>query len=400
MATSKHNSDTSFPALEANRDTEIQDSNPFQTQLNDGEPSTLPQDSIESKNKLINLLIDNVRKENYLPVLFVGAPGSGKTQVFTSLMTYFRKSGGEQRNPNHASVTLGPPLIDTDTRYGKEAWKRAESHFNRMISGAVSGKADAATNISDPFIIPVHLEAIVNGNPILQKFAFIETNGEWFQTNSKQIDGEFYQPLKPEILTLFKKFGDSSGIAIIYTAPCDVTNDSMQQLSNKVFQDKLKEADESIYAGLSKYIENRSRRDKDKHIFLLTKWDSVKNLKGFSDRINLNEFDQHKILTMSADDSVRLAKHIVSELFPNSFNLFNGAAIAKEDEQRVFLPYSAGLFDGNIISTVVSDNKQDRFIKSLWNVLMEAAGHHDPVFPPDKKIKIPLYKRILNIIFG
>ena len=71
---------------------------------------------------------------------------------------------------------------------------------------------------------------------------------------------------------------------------------------------------------------------------------------------------------MSADESVRLAKHIVSELFPNSFNLFNGAAIATAAEHRVFLPYSAGLFDGNIISTVVSDNKQDRYVKSLWNV--------------------------------
>lgn len=400
MATSKNNINTSFPALEANQDTESKKSSPFQSKVNEEVTSSSIQDSNEAKNKIINLLIDNVRKENYLPVLFVGSPGSGKTQVFTSLMTYFRKSGGEQRNPNHASVTLGPPLIDTDTPYGKAAWQKAESHFNRMISGAVSGKADAATQISDPFIIPVHLEAIINGNPIMQKIAFIETNGEWFQTNSNQIDGEFYQPLKPEILTLFKKFGESSGIALIYTAPCDVTNNSMQQLSNNSFQEKLKEADESIYAGLSKYIEHRSRKDKDKHIFLLTKWDSVKNLKGFSDRINLNDFDQHKILTMSAEDSDRLASHIASEIFPNSFNLFNGAAIATVNEQRVFLPYSAGLFDGNTISTVVSDNKHDRYVKSLWNVLMKTAGHQNLVFPADKKIEIPFYKRILNAIFG
>jgi hypothetical protein len=400
MATSKNNINTSFPAFDANREPEFNNPTTFQPRSEETESSNPSQDTNETKNKIINLLIDNVRKENYLPVLFVGSPGSGKTQVFTSLMTYFRKSGGEQRNPNHASVTLGPPLIDTDTGYGKEAWKRAESHFNRMISGAVSGKADAATTISDPFIIPVHLEAIINGNPVLQKFAFIETNGEWFQTNTNQVDGEFYKPLKPEILALFKKFGDNSGIAIIYTAPSDVSNDNTQQLSNKVFQEKLKEADESIHAGLSKYIESRSRRDKDKHIFLLTKWDSVKNLKGFSDRINLNEFDQHKILTMTVDDSFHLASHIASELFPNSFNLFNGASVAAKDEQRVFMPYSSGLFDGNSISTVVSDNKQDRYVKSLWNVLMETAGHSNPIFPPEKRAEVPFYKKILDSIFG
>jgi len=347
----------------------------------------------------INTLVENLRRDNYLPVIFIGASNSGKTQIFTSLLSLFQKLT-EERNPNGVNITFGPPLVDINTEYGKTSRDFAERHFREVVSNAISGNAEMFTKIPFPFAIPVHLEARVNNQQILQKFAFFEANGEWFHPDVDKETGSYYRQLKPEIQSIFKQFDDEMGVAIVYAAPSDLTSASDEVLDNQEYLKRLRRADESLQVGMNRYLENRSRKDRDKHIFLLTKWDAAKKIQGFSDSIDLKEYDQSKLITSTASEAVGLAGQIANKLYTGSYGLFTSAALVADETQRVFMPYSAGLFSGKYIITAGDNSKFDRFAKGLWNQLMFAAGHELVIFPAPPKVIVPWWRKIMNMVSG
>lgn len=347
----------------------------------------------------INNLVENLKRENYLPVVFVGAAGSGKTQVFTSLLSLFQKLS-DIRNPNGVNVTFGPPLVDMGSSYGRLIRDNAERHFREVVSQAMSGVAEEKTLIDFPFAIPVHLEAKVDGVHVQQKFAFFETNGEWFHPDLLKKDGSYYRQLKPEIQAILRQYDDNMGVVFLYTAPSDLTSSSEDVIDNQEYLKRLRRADESLQVGMNRYLECRARKDHDTHIFLLTKWDAAKKIQGFSDRINTSDYDQSKLLTAPNVEIISLASEVVNNLYPGSYGLFNSASLVSNDSQRVFLPYCAGLFNGKYINTASDSSKLDRFAKSLWNQLMRASGYEVIIFPSPPKQEVPFWRRIINMLTG
>lgn len=356
--------------------------------------SVTPSVSSNDYSADIRVLIENLRRDNYLPVIFFGGSNSGKTQVFTSLMKFF-KVADSYRNPNNINVSFGSSLVDESTAYGKKQREYSERHFREVVDTAVEGLAAEATRAGvRPFFIPVTLKAQIDGQVVEQNFAFMEGNGEWLHVSTDS-SKPYFPTLKEEVIGLFKAFDGDMGLAIVYTAPCDLKSSETEELQNQDYLKRLRVQDLALGVGLNGYIDKRARKDKDKHIFLLTKWDAVNKIQGFADQIDVKSFDSHKTLSLSAEDSMKLANTVADKIYTSAYALFKSPNLVSSESQRVFLPYSAGVFSGRNIDNTNATDKFDRYIKSLWNELFFAAGHTKPLFPPP-----PRWKKFLNIIFG
>lgn len=360
-------------------------------------PSLTGEDA-NNYEKDILALVENLRRDNYLPVIFIGARGTGKTEILTSLIKFFR-SADDSRNPNSVNVTFGKPLVTLTSAYGRNQREFSEKQFREFVDNALKGDAAGSTVIYHPLAIPVRLSATIDGNIIEQNFAFFEAAGEWFEVKSKESNREYYPQLRPEIIRIFKSFDEGMGVAVIYTAPCDVSTQESETLENQIYLERLFVADQALQVGLTRYMETRIRKDKDKHIFLLTKWDAVNKVQGFADKLDLMALDPHSALSLSPDDSMKYANLVANKLYPGSYGLFKSTALVASQHQRIFMPYSAGMFSGKYVARTNDSAKFDRYIKSIWNELMFAAGHTKPLFSAPPAVNIPWWKKFLNI-FG
>jgi len=340
----------------------------------------------------IGTMIRNLQIDNYLPVIFVGAPSAGKTQVLTSLFTFLRSG----RNENSVSLELCKPLVGTESKYGKAIYEEANAFFLNVVSDAENGVAAGATRIAFPFAVPVCLKGEVEGQKFEQKFAFFEAQGEWFSPNRNQRGSGFHPELKPEIRAVFERIEGGNGVVVIYTAPCQAGDPNAD---NKAFKAYIDDASEAIKTGMTKYTQSRARKERDRHIFLLTKWDAVHGSPGVNIPQELGVIDAFTALSLPPKASMALAGMVADSLYPNPYTFFKSPGLVPHEWQRILMPYSAGKFDGKLIVGGVDYDKSDRYIKSLWNQLMLAAGHKQPLFPPPEVVVPSLWQKFLNL-FG
>lgn len=321
-------------------------------------------------------------KQGYHPIVFIGSSASGKSALLLSLLAFFKDS-----SDLGMSVFFGTDLFRPD-----ESDAHAESlrFFNKTLSEFVYGETAAATRIGSPMFIPVRIGGGGQHNGI--KFAFLESEGEWYQPdpNSKT----YYKPFRPEIEDLLSQYAD--GITFVWVAPYAAANAVTGAYAPQVdpYQ-QVKVANESLEGALQNYEALRSHNsEKDSHIFLVTKWDTFRSQ------------ESPEISPLLRDDEQAMRTEIDKFIAANyrsaysTFKSIPGAANLKKTFR-----YSAGAFRSRTALPMATPKEVLLgYPRDLWNWIYDGAitAHPSwslnpgPLIPVPQAPKLGIYERFLK----
>ena len=296
------------------------------------------------------MIAEEMEEQDYHPVVIFGTSNAGKSTLLSSLFRYLKLDIPDKS----ISIRLGNPLIPTDTLYGKGVYNEAVTFFNKGVQEFINGTANLATKNKTPFFIPIIITPTDNSPEI--KFAFMESNGEWYQPlkNNGEYAPELHPELQLEINAILRFFKNS--ISFIYLAPVTQVNTYTDSKEDS-FINKEKIADASLaIEGVTKSYENlRIYRANDSHIFLVTKWDASMELKNLTP-------EKLRYIT-PAELALFTNKNYKQGLA--SFNMLN-----VNKSQKWHMQYCAGIMSQRNISEN-SDYKPvlNNYPRTLWNWL-------------------------------
>ena len=213
-------------------------------------------------------LADGLMDNDFHPVILVGTANSGKTSLLLSLFALIRKEVGLQ-----AALRLCEPIIPVSTDHGALLYDEAEHTFDVKTLAFLENEKIPATSVRLPFFIPVQLRPMEGPTA---KFAFMESNGEWFAPNRERgkILGtqRIFAKVRGEIENLIANY--SKPITFLYLLPY-TQREVYSEERDKNDAEEKKDACLAIEGFLRAYprlrVENRQR---DRHLMLLTKWDA------------------------------------------------------------------------------------------------------------------------------
>ena len=334
--------------------------------------------AIKGKGQLI---AKRMLEQGYHPVIFVGSSRTGKTAVLSSLIALLKTIPG-------AGVSLGQPLIDVTDGYGEEVYRSAKTYFNHAVQAVIDGTAQQATTQRYPFFIPLEVSPLGKS---VQRFAFLEINGEWYQAKEDSVD--YFPEFQEEIEAVMRHY--DKPITVLYTAPLTQNDVRSSQQSSQVENDaRMRTANLAIVGGLTRYNEVRTHKGNDNHIFVLTKWDALQTDKHFvNDEIHIeNAFEA---VSRRDEHMFNLADKIAQKHYGQSYAAFLNLPVPPE--QRHLLPYSSGLMTGfEIIKSAEAQPHLDEYRKTLWN-LLSAANQQDSsavIFPKPVSPKVSIWQQM------
>jgi hypothetical protein len=280
---------------------------------------------------------------DYHPVIIFGSSNSGKSSLLGSLLSYF------QIDTTHGiGIYLGDSLIPTSTPHGKWAYSEAESFFYKSIQEFLDGTAHAATKSRHPFFIPIKINP-----PNLPeiKFAFMESNGEWYKPQKDT--GRYFPELKEEINAILKHY--QRGISFIHLAPYTQINAWVEdQNDTQLNKEEINDASLALVGALNSYEQLRVFKSDDAHMFLITKWDA-------SAKQNVQDQLQNV--------DVANVEAVANNLYTKGFAAFNNLSI--ELNQKNIMQYSSGIISGRSIIKSSPNLKPilNRYPQTMWNWL-------------------------------
>lgn len=298
----------------------------------------------------------------YHPVVILGTSNSGKSSLLGSLLAYFRQDAELE-----IGIYFGDPVLSPTTGYGEYVRKSAEEFFYRSIQEFMDGGGHQPTQARHPFFIPVIIRP--KGRPEM-RFAFLESNGEWYQPERNK--GPFFRQLKSEVEGVLRHY--QKGISVIYVAPLTQLNVRDGKTSSKVDATEVAEAGLALVGAMNAYESLRTAKGLDSHLLLVTKWDAYKK-----DGLDLKE-----VLTNTRSD----VELFVNDKYSQTFAAFKGLSLAPT--QRTLMQYCAALMSGRSIVRASDELRPVlyRYRRKLWNWLYKnASGYaveliHEP--PPPR----------------
>jgi hypothetical protein len=198
----------------------------------------------------------------YHPVILFGNRASGKTSLLLSLISLLRTE-----TDLHCGLRLGEPILSTGSTYGKEINREAEAFWGKKTQDFINGKASPRTTLEAPFFVPLVLSP--EGKTEL-RFAFMESNGEWYQPDRGS--ERLFKPLPKQIETFIVTFqGPITFLHLlpytqspVYSTDVDRVGDAME----------IEDASIAIKGALDQYRKIRPNTQDDRHLMLVTKWDA------------------------------------------------------------------------------------------------------------------------------
>lgn len=301
----------------------------------------------QSASNIGKVIAEQLEATGYHPVVVFGSSNSGKSSLLGSLFSYFQANA-----TNGIGIFLGESFLPEDTPYGSWANKEAETFFYKGVQEFLAGKAHAATRSEYPFFVPIRITP--KNSPEI-KFAFMESNGEWYKP--KKDTGRYFSELKEEINTLLAHY--QRGISFIHIAPYTQIDawTSRQDGQNKN-QDEIADADLALVGALNSYERMRTFKGDDSHMFLMTKWDACKRWEGDRDLIQL----------LSDIDALEL-EEAMKVSYLKGFSAFNNINVEKH--QKNIMQYCSGIMIGREIVKANAEIKGviDRYPQTMWNWL-------------------------------
>ena len=326
--------------------------------------------------------------QQYHPVVFIGSAAAGKTVLLLSLLAFFRATTNERR----LSAFFGDDLLRPNDR---EQIEQSRRYFNLTVSDYVRGTADSATRIGSPMFIPVRISG--ENRPEV-KFAFMESDGEWYQPDRRTGSSDFFPPFKPELEALLRQYSD--GISFVWVAP-HMAGSITGAGAARDAEELTREADESLLGALGNYEAiRRNNSARDSHMLLVTKWDTyLSNLTPADIRLNLDRSNDSRV-KHEVDGFLR-------QVYASSYARFQ----ALNSPNKVVFRYSAGLFASR--DRFASDDIDEvlrTYPRDIWNWLYAGMqrGHEwsveaGPLIPPPprpKKTLLQQWDELLESILG
>lgn len=336
-------------------------------------------------------LANAMQEEGYHPVVLFGTNNSGKTSI---LMSLFSTLSTEPRL--ETGLTLCDPILGSRTEIARHLHKEAEHTFEIKTEAFLAGEKIPKTVTTLPFFIPVEFRPPDGRPPV--KFAFLESNGEWYRPlisdGTRLSDTEkLYPDLRKEIEDFIASY--QHGITFIYTAP--VTQGEVYAQSDKTFDtDEIRYASMAIRGVLKIYDNIRANgRADDKHLMLVTKWDAVSAREA--DRATGIEEDREAVIDFC------------NRKYNQALSAFQGLNL--RPEQKMINAYCSGIINKAGLISVSADDAVSNIITSypvrLWEFLYRNAleragvGPISPFREPKKPSSISrILTRVLDFISG
>lgn len=339
---------------ESSRGEKIETANPDKAS---GKGSPQPATAYDRMDTLGSDLAKVMQDEGYHPVVLFGTNNSGKTSL---LMSLFATIATEP--VLNAGLVLCDPILGTKRDIGRQLHKEAEHSFHIKTQAFIAGEKIPKTATPLPFFIPVEFRPPDGKPPV--KFAFLESNGEWYRpliSDGRKLSEieQLYPDLKSEIESFISSF--QNGITFIYTAP--VTQGEVYGAAENSFDaDELNYASLAIKGVLNTYDRIRANgRSSDRHLMLVTKWDAMS--RGQADRAQGIEEDQAAVI------------EFCNRKYGQAIASFQGLNL--QDEQRKLNAYCAGMINERGLLPLKSDDEVRGVIASypvkMWTWLYENA---------------------------
>lgn len=313
-------------------------------------------------------LANAMQEEGYHPVVLFGTNNSGKTSI---LMSLFATLSVEPQL--ETGLSLCDPILGSRTNIAKHLHKEARHTFEIKTEAFLAGEKIPKTSTSLPFFIPVEFRPPDGRPPV--KFAFLESNGEWYRPlisdgTSLSDTEQLYPDLRKEIEDFIASY--QQGMTFIYTAP--VTQGEVYAQADKTFDtDEIRYASMAIRGVLKSYDSIRANgRGDDKHLMLVTKWDAMSAREA--DRAAGIEEDRDAVI------------EFCNRKYNQALSAFQGLNL--RPEQKRINAYCAGMINKTGLISVSADEAVANIITSypvrLWEFLyknaLETAGD-TPVSP-------------------
>jgi hypothetical protein len=246
-------------------------------------------------------------------------------------------------------IRLAEPIVPRDTPEGARLYRYAENFFEREAQTAlVDGTMVPATNQSEPFFIPVDVQARHEKDAF--RFAFLEGRGEWYTPN-KDPNGPLYLELRPEIVDLLENYNES--LSIIFVAPYAIGASGTAD---------TEASDAGLVGAIKYYLRDRTSMLQDNHLYLLTKWDLYAD-----PRNEVSEFSEVE---------PEQVERVIESRYPQSWPAFQAMPLGGDHIRRSFMQYSAGLITGGLQRKPAQHQAEvfDRYPKLVWNWLVGNAS--------------------------
>jgi hypothetical protein len=305
-----------------------------------------PQSNVDDSMRNGRLLAQQLEEQGYHPVFIFGTAFSGKTALLSSMLAYPQAGLA----PEPVEIALGDPLLPLDEVYGRNSFDYAEYMFNHAVQRYIEGRVEGSTQVQEPFFVPVIVRP-QKGPEV--RIAFLESRGEWFEP--RQETNALYQPLKSEISSVLKHFG--RGVSMIYVAPytqVKLWDDDQDGQSAKDVQ-LIKTANLGIRGGIQSYSKVRPSRERDAHMFLITKWDA--HAQPGNDQDLFNSPTEEQIV------------HVARSKYTTAFTAFQAMSNTVHPWQKTVRHYCAGIMSGRDILRPNESNAAIiyGFPRRLWN---------------------------------
>lgn len=347
------------------------------------------EDSWDEVGELRSLGSDLARAmedEGYHPVILFGTNNSGKTSILMSLFaTIFNESVLD------TGLSLCDPLLGSHTNVARQLHAEAEHSFEVKTQAFIAGEKIDKTSTKFPFFIPVEFRPPDGRPPV--KFAFLESNGEWYRPENS--DGrslstveKLYPALRGEIESFISNF--QGGITFIYTAPV-TQGEVYAPAENRHDANEIGYAALAIRGVLQTYDRIRANgRSQDRHLLLATKWDSQSARDA--DRAGGIEEDPEEVA------------HFVRSKYGQALTAFQGLNI--DPSQRNINAYCSGMITERGLLRLKHDDLVRGVIASypvrLWTYLYRNAltsFDMEPINPfPEPPGPPPWRQRINKIL--
>ena len=323
-----------------------------------------------------------LQDEGYHPVILFGSNLSGKTSILMSLF------GTISSVPElNTGLVLEASILGNSTAIARYLDKEAQGTFHIKTQAFLAGEKIPKTNVPLPFFIPVEFRP-PNGPTV--KFAFLESNGEWYSptisdgSSISEVE-KLYPDLRAEIESFISSF--QNGISFIYAAP--VTQGEVYSASDNVHDGRLiGYASLAIKGVLQTYDKIRANaRARDRHLLLLTKWDAL----------SARETDRSK--GIAPDHS--LVMDFCRRRYTQALTAFQGLNV--DSSQQKIGAYCAGLINERGLLSLKYDDELRGVIASypvrLWSLLYKNAlidAGLEPVSPFNEPKKPAAWRQALN----
>lgn len=307
---------------------------------------------------------------DYHPVILFGTTNSGKTSLLMSLFSVLRTESDRLKT----GLSLCAPLLGRETNLARALHEDARHTFEIKTLAFQQGEKIPSTKLKRPFFIPVEFKPPDGKESV--KFAFLESNGEWYQTLQERGQrlnemSELYKELQPQIQQVIERY--QGGISFLYMAP--YTQGSVYgEADNHGDVVNLEGASQALVGVLKEYEKTRQNggRPYDKHLMLVTKWD--KRGAGAIDRAKEIEEDREDLGNFFATKYMQAHAEFVS------LNVNEG--------QRSLNAYCSGIMGDKGLLPLGRDEETKEVVEGypirLWGWLYKnaLAAKDEPVVNP------------------